>query len=161
MKILGIDPGTTTIGYAIVEADWSKPVLWNFGIIETTAKESLEYKLLTIGDDFRELMNVYKPDIIAFEKLFFNTNITTGIDVAHARGVMMYFAKKSGAHILEYTPLEVKSAITGFGRADKVQLQNAIRILFWLESIPKPDDAADAIGLAYMWYLNRKLIWLK
>lgn len=158
MKILWIDPGTTTIGYAIIDDSSWKPEIETYWIIETIPKESLELKLLTIWDDFQELMNTYKPEIISFEKLFFNTNITTWIDVSHARWVMLYFAKKSWAHILEYTPLEVKSAITGYGRADKLQLQNAIKILFWMTEIPKPDDAADAIWIAYMGYLNRKMI---
>jgi crossover junction endodeoxyribonuclease RuvC len=160
MNFLGIDPWTTTVWFAIIsDSSWELEIL-NYGVIETTPKDELKNKLRDIWVDMKELISEYKPEIISIEKLFFQNNLKTGIDVAHARGVILYESIHSHAHILEYTPLEVKSAITGYGKADKKQLQKAIQMLFKLENPPKPDDAADAIWLAYMAYLNRKFIHL-
>lgn len=158
MNILGIDPGTTTVGFAIISDNSGKPEILDFWIIETPPKDELKLKLRDIWKDMKELITEYRPEIITIEKLFFQNNLKTGIDVAHARWVMMYESILAWAHILEYTPLEVKSAITWYGKADKKQLQKAIQILFKLESLPKPDDAADAIWLAYMGYLNKNFI---
>jgi crossover junction endodeoxyribonuclease RuvC len=155
MNILWIDPWTTTVGFAIISDNSWSPKIENYWIIETIPKDSLQNKLLDIWKDIDELITMYKPEIVSIEKLFFTNNIKTGIDVAHARWVLLHECAKSWAYVLEYTPLEVKSAITGHWQADKKQLQRAIQILFKLDSIPKPDDAADAIWLAYMWYLNR------
>ncbi len=156
MNILGIDPGTTTVGFAIVSDKWGKAEIVNFWVIETVPKDELKNKLRDIWSDMKELIAEYKPEIIVIEKLFFQNNLKTWIDVAHARGVVLYESILSHAHIFEYTPLEVKSAITGYGKADKKQLQNAIQLLFKLRELPKPDDAADAIWLAYMGYLNKR-----
>jgi len=155
--ILWIDPGTTTIWYALVEKSGHNVSLIDYGVVETLPKIELSKKLIEIGIDIQEIIKKYQPDVITIEKLYFTTNLKTGIDVAHARGVILYEAEKSGAAILEYTPLQVKKAITSNGQAQKKQLQNAIKILFRLTEIPKPDDAADAIGLAYMGALNTKL----
>lgn len=155
MNILGIDPGTTTVGFAIISDDLGKAEIINFWVIETPPKDELKLKLRDIWKDMQELIKQYKPEIISIEKLFFQNNLKTGIDVAHARWVIMYEAIQSWMHVFEYTPLEVKSAITWYGKADKKQLQKAIQILFHLDSLPKPDDAADAIWLAYMGYLNK------
>lgn len=158
MNILWIDPGTTTIWYAIMSDEWGKPNIVDFWIIETTPKEKLKFKLRDIGTDMKELLETHKPEIVVIERLFFTNNVKTWIDVAHARWVIMYESILAHANILEYTPLEVKSAITGYGKANKLQLQKAIQMLFGLTELPKPDDAADAIGLAYMWYLNKNFI---
>ncbi|MCT4617073.1 MAG: crossover junction endodeoxyribonuclease RuvC [Candidatus Gracilibacteria bacterium] len=155
--ILGIDPGTTTTGYALIKKENRKPILLDYGIIETTPKIPLEEKLFELGADFKSILEKYSPDLAVVEKLYFTNNIKTGIDVSHARGVIVYKLKKKNINILHHTPLELKSAICGNGNAPKRQLQNAIKILFGLDQIPKPDDAADAIGLAYMGFLNKKL----
>ncbi len=148
--ILWIDPWTTTVWFAVLRKDWVKNEIIDYWIFKTTPKIELKYKLLEIWNDIKIIINKYSPDLIVVEKLYFTTNVKTGIDVAQARGVVLYEAIKSNIDILEYTPLQVKKAITWNGKANKLQLQTAIKILFWLGSIPKPDDAADAIGLAYM-----------
>ena len=156
--ILWIDPWTTTVGYAIINKNSNSDYeLVDFGIFSTTPKIDLAIKLLEIWNDIKDLINTFKPDIISIEKLFFQNNIKTWIDVAQARWVVMYEAIRHNLKILEYTPLQVKKAITWNGQAKKIQLQRAIKIIMKLDEIPKPDDAADAIGLAYMWALNNRL----
>jgi len=155
MIILWIDPGTTTIWFALIEKKWRDFVLLDFWIIHTTPKISLELKLLEIWRDIEELITKYNPERVWVEKLFFNTNITTGIAVAHARWVILYEIMKRWITLYEYTPLQIKKAITSNGAAKKAQLQKAIQIIFKLDSIPQPDDAADAIGIAYMTGLER------
>ena len=154
MIILWIDPGTTTIWFALVERNGVNFNLLDYWIFSTTPKVAIENKILEIWTDIKEIIKQYKPEIISVEKLYFTTNIKTWIDVAQARGVIVYEAIKHEIKVLEYTPLQVRKAITSYGQAKKAQLQNAIKILFWLSEIPKPDDAADAIGLAYMGALN-------
>ena len=156
--ILWIDPWTTTIGYAIIEKHSNSDYeLIDFWVFTTTPKIDLSIKILEIWNDMKNLISNYKPDIMSIEKLFFQNNIKTAIDVAQARWVMMYEAMKHNLEILEYTPLQVKKAITSNGQAKKAQLQKAIQIIMKLDEIPKPDDAADAIGLAYMWALNTRM----
>ncbi len=152
--ILWIDPGTTTTGFAIIEKSWQNYTIIDYWVLSTTPKVELWNKLLEIWIDFKSILEKYKPDLVSIEKLFFNTNITTGIAVSHARWVMMYECMKADIVYQEYTPLQVKKAITWNGKSSKTQLQNAIKMIFWLSEIPKPDDAADAIGLAYMGGLN-------
>ncbi|MDD2870715.1 MAG: crossover junction endodeoxyribonuclease RuvC [Candidatus Gracilibacteria bacterium] len=154
MIILGIDPGTTTIGFAIIKKENNNYSIIDYGVLLTTPKTDITHKVLEIGSDINTIIKKYNPDIISIEKLFFQTNLKTGIDVAQARGVILYESMIANKKILEYTPLQVKKAITGNGAANKIQLQNAIKMIFRLDSIPKPDDAADAIGLAYMGALN-------
>lgn len=154
MVILWIDPGTTTVWYSLVEKIGWKITLLDYGVFTTTPKIDLEIKLLEIWSDISFLIEKYNPDIVSIEKLFFQNNSKTAIDVAHARWVIVYESIKKWKKILHYTPLQVKKAITWNGKSNKLQLQNAIKILFWLDNIPKPDDAADAIWLAYMWALN-------
>ncbi|MDQ7009926.1 MAG: crossover junction endodeoxyribonuclease RuvC [Candidatus Gracilibacteria bacterium] len=154
IRILGIDPGTTTVGFAIIDKEKQDYNIIDFGVFSTTPKISINIKLLEIGNDIKEIIEKYKPDIISVEKLYFQNNAKTAIDVAQARGVVMYEAMKYNLDIQEYTPLQVKKAITGHGQAKKLQLQRALKIIFKLDKIPKPDDAADAIGLAYMGGLN-------
>lgn len=157
-RILWIDPGTTTIGFSLIEKEGSRLSLIDFWILSTTPKIDIPLKLLEIGNDIKAIIAQYRPDILSIEKLYFTKNITTGIDVSQARGVVVYEAMKAWLQIFEYTPLQVKRAITGNGKANKLQLQRAIQMIFRLDSLPKPDDAADAIGLGYMGALeNTKL----
>ncbi len=154
MNILWIDPWTTTIGFAVINKDNNKNILIDYWIFKTTPKIELKEKLLEIWKDIKELIKTFNIDLIVIEKLYFQTNLKTWIDVAQARWVILYECIKNNKQVLEYTPLQVKKAITWHWKANKIQLQNAIKILFQLNSIPKPDDAADAIWLAYMWALN-------
>lgn len=154
MLILWIDPWTTTTWYAIINKDNSNFTLVDYWVFTTTPKIPISEKILEIWEDISSIISKYKPDIVSVEKLFFQTNLKTGIDVAQARWVIIYEIMKSNKKLQEYTPLQVKKAITWNWKANKLQLQNAIKMLFRLDSIPKPDDAADAIWLAYMWWLN-------
>ena len=157
MKILWIDPWTTTTGFALMQKDSGKFSLLDYWVFSTTPNIDLSIKLLEIWNDIQDIIKSFKPDVIVIEKLFFQTNLKTGIDVAQARWVIMYEAMRADLKILEFTPLQVKKAITGNGSANKLQLQNAIKMILWLDTIPKPDDAAYAIWLAYMWALNNNL----
>jgi crossover junction endodeoxyribonuclease RuvC len=154
IRILWIDPWTTTVGFAIMDKEKQQYDIVDFWVFSTTPKISINIKLLEIWNDISEIINKYKPDIISVEKLFFQNNIKTWIDVAQARWVVMYEAMKHNLEIQEYTPLQVKKAITGHWQAKKLQLQRALQIIFKLDEIPQPDDAADAIWLAYMGGLN-------
>ncbi len=155
MIILWIDPWTTTVWYAIIEKkSGSNYNLIDYWVFSTTPKIDLSIKLLEIWNDIKELFKLYNPDVISIEKLYFQTNLKTWIDVAQARGVIVYEAIKNNLKILEYTPLQVKKAITWNWQAKKLQLQRAIQMIMKLNEIPRPDDAADAIWLAYMWALN-------
>ena len=156
--ILWIDPWTTTVGYAIINKISNNDYkLIDYWVFSTTPKIDLSIKLLEIWNDIKELFRIYKPNILSIEKLYFQTNLKTWIDVAQARWVIIYEAIKNNLKILEYTPLQVKKAITWNWQAKKAQLQKAIQIIMKLNKLPKPDDAADAIWLAYMWALNTKL----
>ncbi len=154
MIILWIDPWTTTVGFSLIEAiNWEIKLL-DYWVLTTPAKIDINIKILEIWNDIKSLIKKYSPEILVIEKLYFQNNSKTAIDVAEARWVIIYEAMKNNIKVLEFTPLQVKKAITWNGKADKNQLQNAIKILFWLEEIPKPDDAADAIAMAYMGFLN-------
>lgn len=154
MIVIWIDPWTTTIWYSIIEKKWTKKTLIDYWVISTIAKISLEKKIIEIAKDIEQIIDKYKPDRVVIEKLFFTNNVKTWIDVSHVRWVIIYLFAKHNIQILEYTPLELKSAICSNWKADKLQLQKAIKIFFDLDEIPKPDDAADAIWLAYMWILK-------
>ena len=148
MKILGIDPGIATIGFGIVEFNKNVFTLENYGIISTPAHTPLSDRLQQIYNDTTELIAAFSPDAVAIEELFFNTNITTGISVAHGRGVLLLACRQAGLKIYEYTPLQVKQAVAGYGRADKRQVMEMVKKLCSLKSVPKPDDAADAVAIA-------------
>jgi len=154
MIILWLDPWTTTTWFAFVQKEGWNFKLLEYWVLSTTPKLSIQDKIFELWNDIKTLISQYNPKIVSIEKLFFQTNLKTWIDVAQARWVMLYEAMNAHKKILEYTPLQVKKAITWNGKANKLQLQNAIKMIFRLDSIPKPDDAADAIGLAYMWGLN-------
>ncbi len=148
--ILGIDPGTTTVGYAVVKTGRGKPVLEDWGAIRTEPNAPLADKLSEIWADMRALVKKWKPDAAGMEKLYFTKNVTNGIAVAHARGVCMLALKEAGVPLREFTPTQVKKGAAGHGRADKKQVQAALKFLFGLPAAPTPDDAADAAAVAYL-----------
>ena len=148
MRILGIDPGYATIGFGLIEAErWNARML-SYGAITTPAGLPLSRRLYQISCDAEELIGRLQPDAISIEELFFNTNITTGIAVAHGRGVLLYAAEKCGVPLYEYTPGQVKLAVTGYGKAEKRQVMDMTKRLLKLKAVPRPDDAADALALA-------------
>lgn len=148
MRILGIDPGIATVGFGVIETGGASPAHIAHGVIETPAGERLSLRLYNINKDVCELIRIYKPDEIAVEELFFNTNITTGIAVAHGRSAAILAGEAAGIPMFEYTPLEVKKAIAGYGRAAKPQVMEMTRRLLSLTATPRPDDAADALAIA-------------
>lgn len=148
MRILGIDPGYATIGFGLIEADRAQVHMVTYGAITTPAGLPLSRRLCQIDRDMEELIEKLKPDVIAIEELFFNTNITTGIAVAHGRGVLLCAAERCGVPLYEYTPSQVKLAVTGYGKADKHQVMDMTRRLLKLSAVPRPDDAADALAIA-------------
>ena len=148
MRILGIDPGIATIGFAVLESERSQYRLLQCGVITTPAHTSLSSRLDQIYADMRQLLDAFQPDAVSIEELFFNTNITTGIAVAHGRGVILLACQQAGAKIYEYTPLQVKQSVVGYGRAEKKQVMDMVKRLCRLNAAPKPDDAADAVALA-------------
>ena len=148
MIILGIDPGLAIVGWGIVESVRGKVRPIAYGAITTPAHTNIESRLLMIETDLTELIKKYKPDEMAIEELFFNTNITTGIAVAEARGVILCTAHKLGVRISEYTPLQVKQAVVGYGKAEKRQVIAMVTSLLGLAKPPRPDDTADALAIA-------------
>ena len=154
MRVIGIDPWTTTVWYALIEINENEKLLLDYGVIHTEPKLPFEDKVVEIITDLEFLIQKYTPEKAVIEKLYFTNNSKTAIDVAWARGAIIYQLKHRWLTLEHYTPLELKKAICGNGKANKLQLQKSIQILFSLDSLPKPDDAADAIGLAYMWCLK-------
>ncbi len=156
-KILAIDPGTATTGYAILEVSPKNdlPKILGYGCITTPAKTPAASRLQTIAKDLRQLIEKYDPSELAVEQLFFAKNVTTGIAVGQARGVILLAGAEAGLKISEYTPLQVKQAITGYGQATKLQVQYMLKNIFKLKNIPKPDDAADAIAIGWC-HLNKR-----
>ena len=146
MRVLGIDPGYNIIGYGVIETDGCKVV--DYGVITTPKTMSISERLHTIFRACNELMETFKPDQVAFEELFFNTNSTTAIPVAEARGVLIVACKEYTNKLYEYTPLQIKQALTGNGRAEKKQVQFMVKNILGLCAVPKPDDAADALAVA-------------
>lgn len=148
MIILGLDPGYAIVGYGAVESVGGKQKMLCYGAITTRAGTEMPYRLLEIARDMRTLLDTVKPDAIAIEELFFNTNITTGIQVAQARGVIVTACAERGLLPFEYTPSQVKQSVVGYGKAEKKQVMEMTRHILGLKSIPRPDDAADALALA-------------
>jgi crossover junction endodeoxyribonuclease RuvC len=148
MIILGLDPGIATVGFGVISAIRSEFNALQYGAIRTEAGLPLSERLETIYDDMDRLIDTFAPQAVAVEELFFNTNHKTGIAVAHGRGVMLLACRKRGLPVYEYTPLQVKQAVAGYGRADKRQIMEMTKRLLKLESIPRPDDAADALAIA-------------
>ena len=149
MRILGIDPGTGILGFGVIEVDnRGKAVLVDGGVIRTPAHQPDSDRLVTIYDELHEIIAELKPTVMSVEKLFFAQNVTTAMSVSQARGVVLLCGKQHGLELHEYTPLQIKQAITGYGKADKKQMQEMVRVLLGLKEVPKPDDAADAIAAA-------------
>ena len=148
MIVLGIDPGYALMGWGVVEAEGSRMKLINYGCIETKAGVPMQNRLRTLQLGIRDLLNIYKPDDVAFEELFFARNVTTALMVGAARGAAIIAAAEYTNNLYEYTPMQIKQAITGYGKADKKQIQQMVKLLLKLDDIPKPDDAADAIACA-------------
>ena len=148
VRILGIDPGYAIVGYGILDYDGSRFGVVGFGAITTAADLPFERRLIAVYDDMRVLLQTYRPDEMSIEKLFSNTNRKTVINVAQARGVTILAAAQAGVPIYEYTPLQVKSSITGYGLAEKQQVQEMTRTILHLKEFPKHDDTADAVALA-------------
>ena len=148
MIVLGIDPGYAIVGCGVVEYKSNHFRVLGYGAITTEAHTPFNERIEKIFDEAAALMVKYKPDAMAIEKLFFNTNQKTAIDVAQARGALVLAAQKNHIPIFEYTPLQVKQSVVGYGRAEKKQVQEMTRVMLNLEKIPKPDDAADALAMA-------------
>ena len=149
MIILGIDPGIATLGYGVIEKDERGNFrAVDYGVILTPKEEGLPVRLAMLEEGVQKILEKYRPDEVVMEELFFSKNITTGIAVAHARGVALLTCVKACGKLYEYTPMQIKQALTGYGKADKKQIQSVVASMLRLQSIPKPDDAADALGLA-------------
>lgn len=149
MIILGIDPGLATMGYGVISAVHGNFSVIDYGVVTTPKELTLPQRLAQLEDGVKELVETFKPQNIAIEELFFSKNITTGIPVAEARGVILLTAVKSlGDEVYEYTPNQIKMAITGYGGADKIQMQHMVQALLRLKKVPRPDDAADALAVA-------------
>ena len=148
MRILGVDPGIATVGFAVLDAEKRSQRLLTCGVITTPAKTQLSSRLDQIYRDLNELIAQFHPEVMAVEELFFSNNITTGIAVAHARGIILCTAAKSGIPLFEYTPMQVKQAVVGYGLAEKRQVMDMVRRLLKLKAVPRPDDAADAVACA-------------
>lgn len=149
MIILGIDPGLATMGYGVINSEKGNYSVIDYGVVTTPKECTLPERLMQLEDGVVELIDTYKPDNISIEELFFSKNVTTGIPVAEARGVILLTAvKKLGSEVYEYTPNQIKQAVTGYGGADKIQMQHMVQTLLRLKSVPRPDDAADALAVA-------------
>jgi crossover junction endodeoxyribonuclease RuvC len=149
MRILGIDPGTGILGFGVIDIDAKgKPHLVDAGVIRTPVHEDTSVRLETIYDELTSIIKETKPEIMSVEKLFFAQNVTTAMTVAQARGVVLLCGKQNKLELFEYTPLQIKQALTGYGRADKKQMQEMVRVVLELQEVPKPDDCADALAAA-------------
>ena len=149
MVILGIDPGLATLGYGLIRKDETgRCEVIDYGVITTPKEESLPTRLVLLEDGINQILRNYRPNQIAMEELFFSKNITTGIAVAHARGVALLACVKYCPYLFEYTPMQIKQALTGYGKADKAQMQQVVTTMLHLDKIPRPDDAADALAIA-------------
>ncbi|MFB5764107.1 crossover junction endodeoxyribonuclease RuvC [Paenibacillus medicaginis] len=161
MRILGIDPGIAIVGFGFVDKQGSKVIPVQYGCIQTEARTPEEERLLQVYEGMKQLIDKYKPDAVALEKLFFNRNVTTAMTVSQARGVLVLAAVQSGLPVAEYTPMQVKQAIVGYGKAEKQQVQEMVRMFLKLQAVPKPDDVADALAVAichaHSYTLNSKL----
>lgn len=148
MRILGIDPGIAIVGFGVIDCQGSRLQMVQYGAVNTAAGLPLATRLVQIERDIEELIDLFEPDEIAVEELFFTKNITTGIAVAHGRGVILCAAEKKRIPIYEYTPMQVKQAVVGYGLAEKRQVMDMVRRILKLKTVPRPDDAADALAIA-------------
>lgn len=149
MRILGIDPGTGILGFGIIDVDRrGKAKMVDGGVIRTPVKQADSDRLLTIYNELTEIITEFKPTVMSVEKLFFSQNVTTAMSVSQARGVVLLIGKQFDLELFEYTPQQIKQALTGYGKADKKQMQEMVRVVLGLSEVPKPDDCADALGAA-------------
>lgn len=148
MRIVGIDPGTGILGFGVIDVDGNTFKLVDAGVITTPAHTPLDERLEEIFDGLTGILKDTKPEVMSIEKLFFARNVTTAMSVSHARGVAMLVGRKARIPIAEYTPLQIKQTLTGYGKADKKQVQEMVKLQLQLTAIPKPDDAADALAAA-------------
>ncbi len=148
MRILGFDPGLAIVGYGVLDSDGRAHSVVDYGVIRTPKEECTPVRLALIHEGVEQLFEKFKPDVIAVEELFFARNVTTAINVAEARGVIIAASVRHVGLLYEYTPLQIKQALTGYGRADKRQIEQMVKVLLRLKEIPKPDDAADALAVA-------------
>ena len=145
---MGIDPGLATMGFGVIDTEKGKSVAVDYGVVLTPKTESLPTRLAILEKGVKSLIEKYKPDEVALEELFFNNNVKTAIDVAQARGVILLTCVKECGRLYEYTPLQIKQALTGYGRAEKRQIQQMVTTFLGLSKIPRPDDAADGLAVA-------------
>lgn len=148
MIILGLDPGLATTGFGVIKKERNELRAVDFGAILTPAKNELAFRLQLLSSDLKHLIKKYRPDAAAVEKLFFCKNVKTALDVGHARGVLLLEISHANLPLYEFTPLQVKQAVSGYGRADKTQMQKMAQTILHLKNLPKPDDAADALAIA-------------
>ena len=148
MIIIGIDPGFGTMGWGVIKSERGNATVIDYGVITTSKTERFPTRLAILEEGVKQLIHKYKPDEIALEELFFNSNTTTAINVAQARGVILLTCVKECGRLYEYTPLQIKQALTGYGRAEKRQMQIMVKTFLKLDKIPRPDDAADALAVA-------------
>lgn len=148
MIVLGIDPGTAIMGYGVIKQQGSKYVPLTYGVLRTPKEHSTADRLKQLFEGLNHLIETYQPDTISIEELFFNQNVTTAITVGQARGIALLAASLHAIPVSEFTPLQVKQAVVGYGRAEKQQVQYMVQRILGLEKIPKPDDAADALAIA-------------
>lgn len=148
MRIIGIDPGTGILGFGIIEVSGGKVTLVDGGVIKTPSTDTDAERLKTIFEELTGIIKTTKPEAMSVEKLFFAQNVTTAMTVSQARGVVLLAGTQAGLKISEYTPLQIKQALTGYGRADKKQIQEMVRVILNLKTAPKPDDCADALAAA-------------
>ncbi len=145
--VLGVDPGTALLGYGVLREE-DPPVVVDFGVLATHARVPMPQRLQQLYDGLRTIIAAHQPSVLALEQLFFSRNVTTALAVGQARGVVMLAAAQLGVPVIEYTPAEVKQAVSGYGKADKAQMQEMVRLLLGLDEVPQPDDAADALAVA-------------
>lgn len=157
MRIIGIDPGTGILGFGVIDVIGTKITMVEAGVIRTPAHTPLDERLEEIFDGLTEIIAATKPTAMSIEKLFFARNVTTAMSVSHARGVAMLTGRKAKLEIGEYTPLQIKQTLTGYGKADKKQVQEMVRIQLGLRDVPKPDDCADALAAAITHYLMQRV----
>jgi crossover junction endodeoxyribonuclease RuvC len=156
MRILGLDPGTATTGYGIIDVVEGEPRVVTFGVIRTDPQQEMARRLQAIYEALCALLDAYRPDAAAIEEVFFGRNITTAITVGQARGVLILALANAGVPIEEYSPPKIKDAVTGYGKADKHQVQLMVRNLLHLEETPRPDDAADGLAVALTHYQHQR-----
>lgn len=148
MRILGIDPGTGIVGFGVIDADGMKKTMVDAGVIRTPAHQPPHERLLTIFNEITEIIAFNKPQVMVVEQLFFAKNVTTAMTVSQARGVILLAGEQAGLRLIEFTPLQIKQALTGYGKADKKQVQEMVKLQLKLTEVPKPDDCADALAAA-------------